>query len=146
MAEKNTNYLSYIANMDSSEILPGVMDRLQFLIDNHQPIALGSASKNSIEILNKVNLTNQFNAIIDGNAVTKAKPDPEVFLKAAEAIGIDPVNCIVFEDSVAGIQAANTANMISIGIGNASVLNEADVVFKDFTEISKEFLDELIKK
>ncbi len=146
MAEKNTNYLSYIDKMDTSEILPGVLDRLQFLIENNQPIALGSASKNSVEILNKVNFTNQFNAIIDGNAVTKAKPNPEVFLKAAEAIGIDPVNCVVFEDSVAGIQAANTANMISIGIGNASILNEADVVFKDFTEISTDFLEELIKK
>ena len=69
--------------MDDSEILPGVLERLQFLIDNKQPIALGSASKNSVEILNKVNLFKVFNAIIDGNAVTKAKPDPEVFLQAS---------------------------------------------------------------
>jgi len=110
-----------------------------------QPIALGSASKNSVEILNKVNLFKKFEAIVDGNAVTKAKPDPEVFLEAAKAIRIKPSDCIVFEDSVAGIQAANSANMISIGIGDATVLNEADFVFKDFTEISLDFLEKLIK-
>ncbi|MFH4966554.1 HAD-IA family hydrolase, partial [Gaetbulibacter sp. M235] len=110
-----------------------------------QPIALGSASKNSVEILNKVNLLEKFDAIVDGNAVTKAKPDPEVFLEAAKAIQIKPDDCIVFEDSVAGIQAANSANMISIGIGDASVLNEADFVFRDFTEMSLDFLGELIK-
>jgi beta-phosphoglucomutase len=146
MAEKNTDYLSYIAKMNASEILPGVIDALQFLIDKKQPIALGSASKNSVEILKKVNLIKHFEAIIDGNAVTKAKPDPEVFLKAAEALKINPKDCIVFEDSVAGIQAANTANMISIGIGEASILYEADIVFKGFNEISKDFLEELIKK
>lgn len=144
MADKNTNYLSYIATMDESEILPGVIKALQFLIDKKQPIALGSASKNSVEILNKVNLLNRFDAIIDGNAVTKAKPDPEVFLKAAQAIHFSPEKCIVFEDSVAGIQAANRANMISIGIGEASILNEADVVFKDFTEISTDFMEKLL--
>jgi len=145
MAEKNADYLSYISVMDASEILPGVIDRLQFLIDNNQPIALGSASKNSVEILNKVNLFKKFDAIVDGNAVTKAKPDPEVFLEAAKAIRIKPSNCIVFEDSVAGIQAANSANMISIGIGDASVLNEADFVFRDFTEMSLDFLEKLMK-
>ena len=144
MADKNTNYLSYIATMDESEILPGVIKALQFLIDKKQPIALGSASKNSVEILNKVNLLNLFDAIIDGNAVTKAKPDPEVFLKAAQSIHFSPEKCIVFEDSVAGIQAANRANMISIGIGEASILNEADVVFKDFTEISTDFMEKLL--
>jgi len=144
MADKNTNYLSYIATMDESEILPGVIKALQFLIDKKQPIALGSASKNSVEILNKVNLLNRFDAIIDGNAVTKAKPDPEVFLKAAQSIHFSPEKCIVFEDSVAGIQAANRANMISIGIGEASILNEADVVFKDFTEISTDFMEKLL--
>ena len=144
MAEKNTNYLSYIAKMDASEILPGVIKALQFLIDKKQPIALGSASKNSVEILNKVNLLNRFDAIIDGNAVTKAKPDPEVFLKAAQSINISPESCIVFEDSVAGIQAANRANMISIGIGDASILGEADIVFKDFTKISTSFLEKLL--
>jgi len=146
MSMKNEDYLSYIDKMNTSEILPDVTEILDFLIENKQPIALGSASKNAPEILNKVNLFNQFNAIVDGNAVTKAKPDPEVFLKAAEAIKIIPEDCIVFEDSVAGIQAANAANMISIGIGDEEVLFEADYIFKDFTQISTDFIKELIEK
>ncbi|WP_339917227.1 beta-phosphoglucomutase [Yeosuana marina] len=146
MSMKNEDYLSYISKMDTSEILPDVTKTLDFLIENSQPIALGSASKNAPEILNKVNLFNQFNAIVDGNAVSKAKPDPEVFLKAAEAIKIIPEDCIVFEDSVAGIQAANAAHMISIGIGDENVLFEADYIFKDFTQISADFITKLIEK
>lgn len=146
MSMKNKDYLSYIDKMDTSEILPDVTETLDFLIENKQPIALGSASKNAPEILNKVNLFNQFNAIVDGNSVTKAKPDPEVFLRAAEAIQIKPEDCVVFEDSVSGIQAANAANMISIGIGDEEVLFEADYIFKDFTQISTDFIKGLIEK
>lgn len=144
MSKKNDDYLSYIAKMDASEILPDVSKVLDFLTQRKQPIALGSASKNAPEILHKVNLFNQFNAIVDGNDVTKAKPDPEVFIKAAKAIHIKPEDCIVFEDSLAGIQAANSANMISVGIGEHTILKDADFVFKDFTEMSLEFLEKLI--
>ena len=146
MSKKNDDYLSFIAKMDASEILPDVPKVLNYLIENQQPISLGSASKNARQILKKVNLLQQFNAIIDGNDVSKAKPDPEVFLNAAKALETTPKKCIVFEDSVAGVQAANKANMISIGIGQKKVLHEADFVFADFTEISTEFLENIIKK
>lgn len=145
MVDKNDDYLEYIDNMDASEILPDVNKILQYLKENKQPIALGSASKNAQPILEKVGLFPYFDTIVDGNHVTKAKPDPEVFLIAAKAIGITPENCIVFEDSLAGIQAANSANMISIGIGDPTILRDADFVFKDFTEMSLEFLDKLIR-
>lgn len=144
MSKKNDDYLSYIAGMDASEILPDATKVLDFLTQRKQPIALGSASKNAPGILHRVNLFDRFNAIVDGNDVTKAKPDPEVFLKAAEALHIKPEDCIVFEDSLAGIQAANSANMISIGMGDPTVLRDADFVFKDFTEMGMEFLDKLI--
>lgn len=146
MARKNDDYLSYINNMDESEILPDVNKILIYLAKHEQPIALGSASKNAREILKKVKLINQFDAIIDGNDVIKAKPDPEVFLKAASAISTPPEYCIVFEDSVAGIKAANKANMTSIGIGDKAVLKEANYIFKDFTEINSEFLYSLINE
>ncbi len=146
MAKKNEDYLSHIAKMDESEILPDVPKVLNFLSKNNQPISLGSASKNARTILERVNLKEQFNAIVDGNDVTKAKPDPEVFLIAAKLLEMDPKNCIVFEDSVAGVEAANVANMISIGIGSEDVLGHADYVFKDFTEISEEFIEKLINE
>jgi beta-phosphoglucomutase len=145
MAQKNEEYLSFIAKMDTTEILPDVPRVLGQLIGQNQPIAIGSASKNARTILERVNLVQHFDAIVDGNAVTKAKPDPEVFLIAAKQLEIDPENCIVFEDSVAGVEAANTANMISIGIGSKDVLGHATYVFKDFTEISEDFLNNLIE-
>ncbi|WP_299120244.1 beta-phosphoglucomutase [uncultured Winogradskyella sp.] len=144
MGKKNEEYLSYIAEMDSNEILPDVPRVLNSLIKKQQPISLGSASKNARVILERVNLKKYFDAIVDGNDVSKAKPDPEVFLIAAKLLGMKPEQCIVFEDSVAGVEAANVANMISIGIGSKSVLGHAKYVFKDFTEISEEFIKELI--
>lgn len=146
MASKNDDYLSFIAKMNHNEILPDVPKVLNYLKEQDQPISLGSASKNARQILEKVHLLKQFDAIVDGNDVSKAKPDPEVFLVAAKALNIKPEDCIVFEDSVAGVQAANTANMISIGIGEKSVLHEADYVFSDFTEIDTAFIDKLIKR
>ena len=145
MARKNDEYLSYVAKMNDSEILPDVPRVLAFLEEKKQGIALGSASKNARVILKKVGLKAYFETIVDGTNVTKAKPDPEVFLNAAEGLKINPENCIVFEDSLAGVEAANTANMISIGIGSRSVLKDADYVFKDFTEISPDFLNQLIQ-
>ena len=77
--------------------------------------------------------------------MTKAKPDPEVFLIAANTLGIAPKHCVVFEDALAGIEAANNAGMKSVGIGDAQVLNEADYNFNDFTEIDTGFLNELLQ-
>lgn len=144
MGKKNEDYLNYISEMDESEILPDVPKVLNFLIDKEQPISLGSASKNARAILDRVNLRKSFDEIVDGNDVSKAKPDPEVFLMAAKLLDVDPKHCIVFEDSVAGVEAANRAEMISIGIGKKEVLGHAKYVFNDFTEISETFLNELI--
>ncbi|WP_299433978.1 beta-phosphoglucomutase [uncultured Maribacter sp.] len=146
MHDKNVDYLAYIEKMDASEILPEVPKVLKFLKENKIPIALGSASKNARPILEKVGLLTYFDAILDGNNVTKAKPDPEVFLLAAKELNIAPENCIVFEDAVAGIAAANNAKMTSIGIGDASILVEAKHNFNDFTEMSLDFIKELIGK
>ncbi|WGK95503.1 MULTISPECIES: beta-phosphoglucomutase [Flavobacterium] len=145
LIQKNEDYLSYLVDMDQSEILPGVMPVLEFLKANQQPIALGSASKNARPILEKTGILSYFDAIVDGNDVSNAKPDPEVFLQAAQKLGVSNENSIVFEDSVAGIQAANIANMTSIGIGEATILNEAKYIFKDFTYIDEAFLNSLIK-
>lgn len=146
LRQKNEDYLSYLVHMDQSEILPGVLHILQFLKENDQPIALGSASKNARPILEKTGILHYFDAIVDGNDVTNAKPDPEVFVQAAKALGISNEDSIVFEDSVAGIQAANIAGMLSIGIGEASILKEAQYNFPDFVHIDTSFIEYIIKK
>ncbi|MDI1257525.1 MAG: beta-phosphoglucomutase [Flavobacterium sp.] len=145
LVQKNEDYLSYLVNMDESEILPGVLPVLKYLKEKKQLIALGSASKNARPILEKANIISYFDAIVDGNDVTNAKPDPEVFVRAAKLLNAENENAIVFEDSVAGVQAANIAHMTSIGIGENEILHEAKYIFKDFTHIDQSFIDALIK-
>lgn len=142
--QKNQDYLAYIENMDASEILPGVLPILEYIKAKGQWIALGSASKNARPILEKVNIMHLFDAVVDGNDVSNAKPDPEVFVRAAQLLGATNENAIVFEDSVAGIQAANIAHMTSIGIGDAKILHEAQFNFNDFTFIEPSFIDSLL--
>ena len=144
LVQKNEEYLEYLKDIDYSEILPGVMPILQFLKEKNQVIALGSASKNARPILEKTGIIQYFDAIVDGNDVTNAKPDPEVFLQAAKLLGASPENAIVFEDSVAGVQAANTANMTSVGIGEETILHEAKYIFKDFTFMDVSFVESFI--
>ena len=146
LIQKNEDYLSYLIDMNETEILPGVMKVLKFLKENNQSIALGSASKNARPILEKTGIISFFDAIVDGNDVVNAKPDPEVFLHAARLLNVTNENSIVFEDSVAGIQAANIAKMISIGIGHEQTLHEAQYNFKDFTEMNSTFLELLTNK
>ena len=144
LKSKNDEYLNYIDGMTENDILPGVSKVLDYLKTKKVPIALGSASKNAVPILKRVNLYGIFDATVDGNDVSKAKPDPEVFLIGAKELGIEVADAIVFEDSIAGIQAANIAGMVSVGIGNAETLYEADYIFNDFTEIDTQFIDKLL--
>jgi beta-phosphoglucomutase len=144
LIEKNEDYLSSIANMAADEILDGVMPVLEWLKAHHQLIALGSASKNARPILEKVGIINYFDAIVDGNDVTNAKPDPEVFLRAAQLLGKPSSESIVFEDSMAGIHAANIAGMVSVGIGDREVLQDAHHNFGSFAEIDIHFLEILV--
>lgn len=144
MRSKNEDYLAHVDQMNEGDLLPGVAETLAYLKENKVPMALGSASKNARRILKKLNITADFDAIVDGTDVSKAKPDPEVFLVGAKKLEIDANQCVVFEDSIAGIKAANNAGMTSIGIGEASVLKDADYTFHDFTEIDQNFLIKLL--
>lgn len=134
-SRKNSWYLDLITHMTPKEILPGVKEFLDELKDEGIKIALGSASKNSKMILNKIELFHYFDAIIDGNNITKGKPDPQVFLLGAEATGSLPSECIVFEDAQAGIQAAKDGGMFVVGIGDVKVLSQADLVVKSFLDL-----------
>jgi beta-phosphoglucomutase len=144
LIQKNTEYLEYVNKMTADEILPGISNLLDYLDANNIKYALGSASKNAPLILEKVGLLNRFSAIVDGNDVSKAKPDPEVFLIGAQKLHMKPENCIVVEDAIAGIEAANAANMVSIGIGDAELLKEATYILKDTTGFTNDFLKNLI--
>ncbi len=144
LTSKNTEYLSYITKMDATEILPGVIKLLDNLDQQSIKYVLGSASKNAPLILKQVGLLDRFLGIVDGNSVSKAKPDPEVFLIGAKKLNLKPQNCIVFEDAIAGIQAANTAHMVSVGIGNKQTLNEANFNFNNLTEIQTDFFNQFL--
>ncbi len=130
--EKNKKYVEYISNMDSSEILPGVLNILTVLKKKGVKTALGSASKNSSLILKSLSLEKYFDVIIDGNSVSKAKPDPEVFAAGAKALGENYEDCVVFEDSEAGLMAASGIKMHAVGIGLRENLPSADEVYSGF--------------
>lgn len=125
-AQKNAWYVQYLHNLDETALLPGSMEYLSLLQENNIRIALGSASKNSPLLLERLKIAVFFDAVIDGNAVTAAKPDPEVFLKGAAALGLAPESCVVFEDSRAGIEAARSGGMKVIAIGKPEILPNAD--------------------
>ena len=143
MFEKNEDYLRQVVQMTASDILPGVFNILNKLKSKGYGIALGSASKNAPLILEKVGLSSFFNVIVDGNRVIKAKPDPEVFIVAAQQLGVINSQCVVFEDAEAGIESANTAGMISVGLGNSDNLEHAKYVFQSFESIELTFLEQL---
>lgn len=126
--KKNNWYVEYISAIDESELLKGAAEYLDKLKKSGIKIALGSASKNSLTILNRLKITDIFDSIVDGNKVSRAKPDPEVFLVAARELGLQPKECIVFEDAEAGITAARAAGMRTVGIGSKDILKEADIV------------------
>ena len=143
LISKNEEYLKYISKMGSEEILPGASELLDLLDSLGIKYVLGSASKNASFILKQVNLLERFSGIVDGNSVSKAKPDPEVFLIGAQKLNLKPEHCIVFEDAIAGVEAANKANMISIGIGDKKTLSTANFNFNNLTEVPSDFFTEV---
>ncbi|MBD1425235.1 beta-phosphoglucomutase [Sphingobacterium arenae] len=132
---KNTWYLELVENMKEGDVLPGTIDLLTYLKATDKKIALGSASKNAVRILEKTGIRHYFDAILDGNAVKNSKPDPEVFLKAATAVGVAPSGCVVLEDAQAGIDAARAANMQVIAVDKSYTLANYDVRVDDLSEI-----------
>lgn len=135
--EKNNWYVEYISAIDESELLAGAKEYLLQLKQQGVKIALGSASKNAPAILKQLHITELFDAIVDGNKVAKAKPDPEVFLIAAKELSLLPQDCVVFEDAEAGIAAAKAAGMRTVGIGSRENLPEADMVVPGLYELTK---------
>ncbi|MDA0686819.1 MAG: beta-phosphoglucomutase [Bacteroidetes bacterium] len=126
LLRKNSWYLDMVEEMGPKDLLPGVGSFVESAHKLQIPLALGSASKNAQTVLTKVGLLDAFQTIVDASQISRGKPDPETFTTAAELLGVAPNECIVFEDSLAGIQAALSGGMRAIGIGKPSDLPGAE--------------------
>ena len=133
--EKNETYRSLLSRMSPADLSDEVRDTLNELRGRGYPMSIGSSSKNTRYILERIGLGDFFDAVSDGTNITRSKPDPEVFLKAAEFLGEKPENCLVVEDAVAGIQAAKAGGMYAAGIGEAMKYNETDYPITRFAEL-----------
>lgn len=141
--KKNDWYVEFLGQFDRSEMLPGAIDVLEECRRRGIKASICSASKNTPLILDRLGITEYFDAVIDGNKTSKAKPDPEVFLLGAEALGADPSECVIFEDSLAGVQAGNSVGIFVVGIGRPENLPGAGIVIPDLAHLD---IDNLLKK
>lgn len=141
--KKNSIYLDYIEKLTPKDLLPDAEKFLKSVRQNHLKTALGSASKNAMLILEKLEIENLFDAIIDGNKVSTAKPNPEIFLKGAQELDVPASQCIVFEDAESGVEAALAAGMKCVGVGNPSNLGKAHLVIPGFVGFSVERIRQL---
>ena len=137
--EKNNIYRESLSNLKECDRLEGVTESLNFLREKGYKLAIGSSSKNTPLILEKIGLAHFFDAVSDGNNISHSKPDPEVFLKAAEMIGLDPTECVVVEDSIAGIEAANKGKFLSVAIGDAKKIKSSTFEITSMAELKKLF-------
>lgn len=119
-ARKNAYYVELIGNLRREDLLPGALETLRLLEEKGVKTAIGSSSKNTPLILRQIGLENAFEAVADGNRITRSKPHPEVFLLAARLLNLPPAQCLVVEDADAGIEAAGAAGMRTLGVGFAS--------------------------
>jgi len=132
LIKKNNRYLDLCEGLSSADCLPGVIEILAEAAEMDIKLALGSASKNAKLILRKLQIISAFDIIVDGTMTGKGKPDPEVFLKGAEALELEPWQIIVFEDAEKGIEAARNGGFFSVGVGDKEVLGKANMVIKGF--------------
>ncbi len=135
--EKNGFYRSLLENMTPADVGQEVRDTLNELHRRGYKLSIGSSSKNAKFILEKVGLLDAFDAISDGTNISKSKPDPEVFLKGAEFLGVEPNKCVVVEDAFAGIDAAKAGNMMAAGIGDARDYEKTDYRLDTFADLLK---------
>lgn len=135
MNKKNNYYVSLLDNISSKDILPGVLELLNYLKNNNYKVAIGSSSKNTKKILEKIGLLYSFDAIADGTDIINSKPAPDVFLVASKKLNLNPSECMVIEDAIAGIEAAKAAGMFAVGIKDATNCNLCDLKVSSMQDI-----------
>ena len=142
---KNDRYRELIGGLTPAALLPGVPEFLRAARAEGYRIGLGSVSKNAGFLLQRLEIGPLFDAVIDGTQIVKGKPDPEVFLKGARALNLLPEQCVVFEDSAAGIEAAHRGGMKAVGIGTPQRLPEAELTVPGFAGLTPaELLSKLV--
>lgn len=134
LKSKNDFYLESIQALNRSNLLPGVLELLTKAKELGILLGVGSSSKNALFILEKLQIRTYFEVVIDGNGVKEPKPNPEVFLNGAAALGVLPANTLVFEDAASGIAAAKSGGFTAVGVGNPNIKNLADIYLNDLTE------------
>jgi len=135
---KNDFYLDSIKHINQSNLLPGVLNVLTVATKKGILLGVGSSSKNANLILEKLQIKDFFKVIIDGNGVKNPKPDPEVFLNGASALGVEPAKTLVFEDAASGITAAKNGGFNTIGVGNPHIAHLSDIYLDDLTQFKLE--------
>ncbi|MCH1582812.1 MAG: beta-phosphoglucomutase [Flavobacteriales bacterium] len=140
MERKNDQYLELVSGMTPDELFPGVIPFIDELRSQGIKVGLGSSSRNAPLILERCEIVDRFEAIVDGNSITFSKPDPEVFLKGAQAFGVAPSECVVFEDAVSGVQAAVNGGFRAVGVGDPQTLAAAEFVIAGFEDFNLEVL------
>ena len=138
LTKKNEYYLNSIADINQSNLLPGVLSVLKNAQLHGIKCAVGSSSKNARFILSKLQIDSYFSVIVDGNDVSFPKPHPEVFLKGAQQMGLEPFECIVFEDAKSGVQAAKEGGFTAIGVGNPTLIDFVDSYLLNLNAFSLE--------
>ena len=133
--EKNNTYRELLKQMTPADLSDEVKTTLDALRAKGLLLGIGSSSKNTRFILSRIGLGDYFDKISDGTNITRSKPDPEVFLKAAEYLGLEPKDCLVVEDAVAGVQAAHAAGMDAAAVGDAAGSGLAEYSLKSFSEL-----------
>ncbi|PWL31335.1 MAG: beta-phosphoglucomutase [Fluviicola sp. XM-24bin1] len=136
LVKKNEFYRESLGALSGANILPGVEKVLKDAKNEGVKVMIGSSSRNARFILDKLGLLETFDHIVDGNDVANAKPDPEVFLKGAKAAGLNPVDCVVFEDAASGIEAAKKGGFKAIAVGNENIREMADEYLNTLEEFS----------
>lgn len=133
--KKNNLYIKYLDELKPSDIYDDTRKTIEKLIDKGYKLSIGSSSKNTLKILEKTDLLKYFKIIIDGNKITHSKPHPEVFVKACMELQLDPLECLVIEDAISGIDAAKSANIKAVGIGDAAKYEKTDYSIKKISDI-----------
>ena len=141
--KKNDHYVTLIKDVSPKDVLPGIEQFLKDLRASGYKIAMASASKNAFAVTDSLGLNDYFDHIVDAAKVVNSKPDPEVFLKAAEAVGVAPDKCIGVEDAVAGVMAINAAGMYAIAIGTDEGLNHAKIVLNSTEELTIDVVNKI---